>query len=109
VDTCASFQEAVVDTLVHKTRRAAERTRAGCLVVCGGVACNSRLRERFEREARGLGIRLIVPRPRYCTDNAVMVASAGRHRFLLGSRAGMDLKAVPTWPLEETGEGPPLC
>lgn len=104
-DTCASFQEAVVDTLAEKALRAAEREGARCLVACGGVACNGRLRERLAAEASARGLALVVPRPRYCTDNAVMVASAGRHRFLLGVRGGLDLNAIPTWPLgTEHGE-----
>ena len=98
-DTCASFQEAVVDTLVGKTFRAAEREGVACVVACGGVACNSRLRERLGEEAGLRGLRLVIPRPRLCTDNAVMVAGAGRHRFLAGVRAGLDLNAIPTWPL----------
>jgi len=98
-DTCASFQEAVVDTLVHKTFRAATQTGARLVVASGGVACNSRLRARFGEEAGRQGVSLAIPRPRYCTDNAAMVASAGRHRFLLGVRAGLDINAVPTWPL----------
>lgn len=99
-DTCASFQEAVVETLVHKALRAAEQTGARCVVACGGVACNSRLRERLGAETARQGLVLLVPRRRYCTDNAAMVASAGRHRYLAGERAGTDLNAVPTWPLE---------
>jgi N6-L-threonylcarbamoyladenine synthase len=59
------------------------------------------LRERLVTEADSLGLRLLVPLPRYCTDNAAMVASAGRHRFLLGIRAGPELNAIPTWPLEK--------
>ncbi|MEW6486845.1 MAG: tRNA (adenosine(37)-N6)-threonylcarbamoyltransferase complex transferase subunit TsaD [Thermodesulfobacteriota bacterium] len=98
-DTCASFQEAVVDTLVEKALRAAQREGARGLVACGGVACNGRLRERLVAEASARDLALVVPRPRYCTDNAVMVASAGRHRFLLGVRGGLDLNAIPTWPL----------
>ncbi len=99
-NTCASFQEAVVETLLKKTLKALEETGAGRLVVCGGVACNSRLREAFTHAAGQRGIDLIIPRPGYCTDNAVMVAAAGRRLFLNGVRAGMDLNAVPTWPLE---------
>ena len=99
-DSCASFQAAVVETLLVKTFRALDATNARTLVVCGGVACNSELRAHFQSEAKRQGIRLVLPRPRYCTDNAVMVAAAGQHRFLLGDRAGMDLNAVPTWPLE---------
>ncbi len=83
----------------RKTFRAAERDGVACVVACGGVACNSRLRERLAEEAGRRGLRLVIPRPRLCTDNAVMVAGAGRHRFLAGVRAGLDLNAIPTWPL----------
>lgn len=103
-DVCASFQEAAVDTLVEKTARAVGQTGAACVVACGGVACNTRLREKLSARAASLGIELLIPRPRYCTDNAAMVAAAGRHRFLLGIRASLDLNAVPTWPLEEMTE-----
>lgn len=99
-DLCASFQEAAVETLVEKAGRAALDAGVGCLVACGGVACNSRLRERLAAKAQYLGLELRIPTPRLCTDNAVMVAAAGRHRYLLGLRAGLDLNAVPTWPLE---------
>jgi N6-L-threonylcarbamoyladenine synthase len=98
-DTCASFQEAVVDTLVQKTFRAVSQTGARLVVASGGVACNTRLRVRFGEEAERQGVSLAIPRPRYCTDNAAMVASAGRHRFLMKLRAGLDINAVPTWPL----------
>lgn len=100
-DTCASFQAAVVDTLVIKTLSAVEDARADTLTVCGGVACNSGLRARFAEEAAQRGLRLVIPRPRYCTDNAVMIASVGRRRFLRGEFAGLDINAVPTWPLDE--------
>jgi N6-L-threonylcarbamoyladenine synthase len=102
-DICASFQEAAVETLVEKAGRAARDAGVGCLVACGGVACNSRLRERLGQKAKELGLELRIPRPRLCTDNAVMVAAAGRHRFLLGVRGGLDLNAIPTWPLEGLG------
>jgi N6-L-threonylcarbamoyladenine synthase len=101
-DTCASFQDAVVDVLVKKTLRAAKHTGVRDIVVCGGVACNSRLRQKLQDEAQRKGLNVMIPRPRYCTDNAVMVASAGRLRFLAGVRADLDLNAVPTWPLEES-------
>lgn len=100
-DTCASFQEAVVDVLLAKARRAVEETGAETLVLCGGVACNSRLRARAADLAGRMGIRLVVPRPRLCTDNAAMVAAAGLHRYLTGYRSGADLDAVPTWDLED--------
>lgn len=99
-DICASFQEAAVETLVEKTMRTARRWGVQQVVACGGVACNSRLREALAARAGEMGLSLHIPRPRYCTDNAVMVACAGRHRFLLGARAGLDVNAIPTWPLE---------
>jgi N6-L-threonylcarbamoyladenine synthase len=100
-DTCASFQEAAVDTLVTKTMRALKATGATQLVVCGGVACNSRLRVKMDQETKLRGFKLMIPTPRLCTDNAVMVAAAGRRNFLDGVRDTMELNAVPTWPLEQ--------
>jgi N6-L-threonylcarbamoyladenine synthase len=98
-DTCASFQEAVVETICHKAYRAVEQVAARCVVASGGVACNSRLRAALAQGAQERGVHLVIPRPRFCTDNAAMVACAGRHRFGLGLWAGLDLNAVPTWPL----------
>jgi N6-L-threonylcarbamoyladenine synthase len=100
-DTCASFQEAAVDTLVTKTMRALKETGATQLVVCGGVACNSRLRAKMAEAMDKRGHKLMIPSPRLCTDNAVMVAAAGRRSFLEGVRDTMELNAVPTWPLDQ--------
>ena len=100
-DLCASFQEAVVDVLAVKAARALERTGARTLAVCGGVACNRRLRERMTEVAEAAGAALVIPSPSLCTDNAVMVAASGTHRFLAGHRAGPELDAVPTWDLED--------
>jgi len=102
-DTCASFQEAVVEVLVVKAMRAVKDSGVRDMVVCGGVACNSRLREMMAEACEKRGIKLVIPRPRYCTDNAVMVAAAGLHRFEAGVRGTMDIQAVPTWPLEGLG------
>ncbi|MEX0676162.1 MAG: tRNA (adenosine(37)-N6)-threonylcarbamoyltransferase complex transferase subunit TsaD [Pirellulales bacterium] len=75
-DLAASFQEAVVDCLVAKTMLAADRTSLRVLCVGGGVAANSRLRERLAQETGNRGIELILAPPRLCTDNAVMGAIA---------------------------------
>jgi N6-L-threonylcarbamoyladenine synthase len=75
-DLAASFQEAVVDCLVAKTMLAVERTALCVLCVGGGVAANSRLRERMAEETARRGIELVIPPLRWCTDNAVMGAIA---------------------------------
>jgi N6-L-threonylcarbamoyladenine synthase len=93
------FQDSVVDVLTSKTARAAREVGARSIVLGGGVAANSCLRERLAGEADGLGIPLIVPRPGLCTDNGAMIGAAGARRFAAGERAAMDLDARPSLPL----------
>ena len=93
------FQDSVVDVLVSKTGRAARETGARSIVLGGGVAANSCLRERLAGEADELGIPLIVPRPGLCTDNGAMIGAAGARRFAAGERAALDLDARPSLPL----------
>ena len=95
------FQESVVDVLATKTGLAAERANARCIVVGGGVAANSVLRERIAGRAAALGIPLVVPRPGLCTDNAAMVAAAGFFRARAGERADLALDARPSLKLVE--------
>ncbi|MFH1724089.1 MAG: tRNA (adenosine(37)-N6)-threonylcarbamoyltransferase complex transferase subunit TsaD [Elusimicrobiota bacterium] len=97
-DLVASFQEAVVDTLVEKTVLAARRTRVRRVVVGGGVAANGRLRERFSRRARVEGLEVQFPPKSLCTDNAAMIAHVAAHRLAcrrLPSRFGVD----PSMPI----------
>lgn len=96
-DLSASFQEAVVDSLVTKALRALRATGAKDLVAAGGVASNSRLRARLSEMAEEEGLGLYIPHPRYCTDNAAMVASLGFHQLEKGRLAGIDMNAKPTW------------
>jgi len=97
-DIAASFQAAVIDVLVKKTRRAADKFRARTVLLGGGVAANNMLREAVEqmcassRPARAL---LVAPK-RYCTDNAVMVASLAYHKYRAGLFADMTLEPKAT-------------
>ncbi len=94
-----AFQESVVDVLVTKTALAAERSGARTIILGGGVAANTVLRQRLADRAVALGIPLIVPRPALCTDNAAMIAAAGFFRARAGARAAPELDARPSLKL----------
>ena len=94
-DLAASFQEAVVDVLVRKALLALEKTKAKTLVLAGGVAANTLLRERLTRETSHRGIRFNYPPPILCTDNGAMIATAGYYRYLAEDFAPWDLNAIP--------------
>ncbi|AEF42473.1 tRNA (adenosine(37)-N6)-threonylcarbamoyltransferase complex transferase subunit TsaD [Hoyosella subflava] len=84
-DVAASFQEAVADVLSLKAVRAALDTGVSTLVISGGVAANSRLRELAEERCEAAGLELRVPRPRLCTDNGAMIAALGAHLVHAGA------------------------
>ncbi len=90
-DAAASYQEAIVDVLVEKTLRAAAAAGMKRIVVCGGVAANSRLRERFRSDAAAAGMEVFVPPPVLCTDNAAMIAAVALGRLEAGIAAPVDL------------------
>ncbi len=98
-DLCASFQEAVVDTLVSKLILATTLTDCPRIVLTGGVAANSRLRHRVNEEAQKRGWLLAIPPLRYCTDNAAMIGLVGLKHLNRG--AVSDLRVGPSpqsWP-----------
>ncbi|SDM02364.1 O-sialoglycoprotein endopeptidase [Franzmannia pantelleriensis] len=99
-DVARAFEEAVVDTLVIKCRRALDASGQTRLVVAGGVSANRRLRERLEHECAKRGARAYYPRGRFCTDNGAMIAYAGAQRLLAGERDAASMLAVPRWPLD---------
>ncbi len=98
-DTARDFEEAVIDTLAEKCRRALVATGRGRMVVAGGVGANKRLRERLAAVAREQGARVHFPRPEFCTDNGAMIALAGCMRLGAGDRTGLDAPVRAHWPL----------
>jgi N6-L-threonylcarbamoyladenine synthase len=92
-DIAASFQEAVVDMLIAPTLRAANDLRVRRIVLAGGVAANSRLREKMKRATDENGIEVHFPSPAFCTDNGAMVALCGYHWLKRGRRDDFRLNA----------------
>jgi len=103
-DVAASFQQAVVDCLIDRTRRALGSVHATALVVAGGVAANTSVRTALERLAAENGLRFVAPPSWLCTDNAAMIAWAGAERFAAGLTDPLDFPARPRWPLDPDAE-----
>ena len=99
-DVARAFEDAVVDTLAIKCRRALQATRLRRLVVAGGVGANRRLRERLRELLAELGGQVYYPRLEFCTDNGAMIAYAGWRRLTAGQREGMAIEVLPRWPLD---------
>ncbi|RKZ37832.1 MAG: tRNA (adenosine(37)-N6)-threonylcarbamoyltransferase complex transferase subunit TsaD [Gammaproteobacteria bacterium] len=99
-DLACAFQEAVVDTLTRKCRRALRQTGLHRLVVTGGVGANRRLREVLAAMVKKENAAVYYPRGEFCTDNGAMVAYAGCQRLLAGAKDGLAVAVRPRWPLE---------
>jgi N6-L-threonylcarbamoyladenine synthase len=98
-DVCASFQATVVKMLVRRTVRAARQLGIRRILLTGGVAANGALRQALEVECAARGYAWTAPPLRLCTDNAAMIAAAGRARLLAGERADLTLNAHATLAL----------
>ncbi len=101
LDICAGFQEAVVDTLVIKCRRALQQTAMQRLVIAGGVSANTRLRAKLEEALAKEGAEVYYARHEFCTDNGAMIAYAGCQRLLAGEKNELVISATPRWPLDQ--------
>lgn len=100
-DIAASFQEAIVDTLVKKSVKALKQTNLKRLVIAGGVSANLRLREKLEAELAKIKAHVYYAEPALCTDNGAMIAFAGYQRLKGGASDGLAVTTTPRWPMTE--------
>ena len=103
LNLAASFQDAVIDVLVSKTIRAAQEYQAKQVIIAGGVAANSGLRQKMKEEVAKLNKKFTVPSIKNCTDNAAMIAAQGYYEYIAGVRSGWDLNAVPNLKIGKRG------
>ncbi|MCP2605915.1 tRNA (adenosine(37)-N6)-threonylcarbamoyltransferase complex transferase subunit TsaD, partial [Candidatus Aminicenantes bacterium AC-335-O07] len=95
-DLLASFQDAIINFLIENVKRALSiYKKINALIVCGGVARNSRLREKFLAFCTRTGMPLYIPSPRLCTDNAAMVASLAYKKYMAQKKFDLNLDAFP--------------
>jgi len=100
-DIAASFQEAIVDTLVKKSVKALKQTGLKRLVIAGGVSANLRLREQLETSLQKIKAQVYYAEPALCTDNGAMIAFAGYERLKAGQHDGLEVTTTPRWPMTE--------
>ena len=99
-DIALAFQQAVVETLTIKCRRALKQTGLQRLVIAGGVSANQALRQALETMLGELKGQVFYARPRFCTDNGAMIAYAGCQRLLAGQHEGPQIQVQPRWSME---------
>lgn len=100
-DIARAFEDAVVDTLVLKCKRALKQTQMKRLVVAGGVSANRHLREKFAALAANIGGEVYYPRTEFCTDNGAMIAYAGMQRLKNAEKSDLWVKTFPRWPIDQ--------
>jgi N6-L-threonylcarbamoyladenine synthase len=100
-DIAASFQQAVVDTLVIKCERALLQTGYKRLVIAGGVSANTSLREQLAQLLKRHGGEVFYPRKEFCTDNGAMIALAGYYRLAAGQQQDLTVGVTPRWPMQD--------
>lgn len=98
-DVSASFQQAIIDVLIGAIRRAVSETGVRQVAVAGGVSVNRGLRKALEESSAAEGFEIYLPAPRYCGDNAAMVAVTGYQKMLSGLKSDLSLTAEPALPL----------
>ena len=99
-DVARAFEDAVVDILKIKVKKALKQTGYKRLVIAGGVSANRTLRSEMEKMMQNLNGEVFYPRISFCTDNGAMIAYAGMFRFKQGARSGLEIKVTPRWPLD---------
>lgn len=104
-DIAHAFQQAVIDTLLIKCRRALQQTGHKRLVIAGGVSANKQLRADLAKLMKNFGGEVFYPRPALCTDNGAMIAYAGFLRLKQGQQSDLSITVKPRWPMAEL---PPL-
>ena len=93
---CAGYQESIVKSLINKSVNAAQEYKIDKIVICGGVACNSRLRQLAMETGSQLGIDILYPSPSLCTDNAAMIASIGYFRLMNNENSDLNISSYST-------------
>jgi N6-L-threonylcarbamoyladenine synthase len=100
-DIAASFQQAVVDTLVIKCERALQQTGYKRLVIAGGVSANISLQQQLAALLQRHGGQVFYPRKEFCTDNGAMIALAGYYRLVAGQQQDLTIGVTPRWPMQD--------
>lgn len=103
-DIAHAFQQAVVDTIIIKCKRALQQTGYKRLVMAGGVSANKQLRQSLAEFMQSYGGEVYYPRPEFCTDNGAMIAYAGFVRLQNGESSDLSVSVKPRWPMTELAE-----